>query len=141
MQTKATVISVDGKFAIVETERTSACEGCHKATDGGCSVCSMMGSDKKLSARALNTVGARVGDRVAVESHTGRMLWYAALVFLLPLFLALAGWGIATLITDQLLWHVLGGAIGFVGCFAGIFIYSKCLDRNRCDIEITEILE
>ena len=141
MQTKATVISVDGKFAIVETERTSACEGCHTAPDGGCSVCSMMGSDKKLSARALNTVGAKVGDRVAVESHTARMLWYAVLVFLLPLFLALAGWGIATVFTDQLLWHVCGGAIGFLGCFVGVFLYSKYLDRNRCDIEITEILE
>lgn len=140
MQTKATVISLDGNYAIVETERTSACEGCHKATDGGCSVCSMLGSDKKLAARALNTVGAKVGDRVSVESRTGRMLLYAALVFLLPLFLALAGWGIATLVTDLLHWHLIGAAIGFVGCFAGLFIYSKHLKNTRCDIEITEIL-
>ena len=140
MQTKATVISTEGEFAVIKTERTSACEGCHKATDGGCSVCSMLGSDKVLCTRALNKVEAKVGDTVMVESRTGRMLMYAALVFLLPLILALAGWGIASTLTDRLYWHLIAAAIGFVGCFAGLFFYSKHLKNSRCDIEITEIL-
>ncbi len=141
MQTKATVIALDGKFAIVETERTSACEGCHKAEDGGCSVCSLMGSQKKITAKALNRAGAQIGDRVAVESSTSRMLWYAVLVFLLPIVTALAGWGIAALITDVEYWHLIGACIGFIGTFIGIFFYSRFVKSKRCDVEIIEILK
>ena len=75
MQTKATVISVDGLYATVEAERNSACDGCHKAEEGGCSVCTLMGSDRKIATRAINEIGAKVGDRVVIESHDGRMLW------------------------------------------------------------------
>lgn len=140
MQTKATVKAVDGKYATVESERTSACDGCHKATDGGCSVCSLMGSNRKIAARALNTIGATVGDVVAIESNTPRMLWYAVLVFLFPIILCIVGWFVASNITNSLAWQALGGAIGFIVAFVIVFVYSKVLRNRRCDIEITEIL-
>ena len=90
MKTKAIVTAVDGRFATVETTRTSACEGCHKASEGeGCSVCSLMGGEQKLSSKAYNPVGAKVGDTVMVESSSARMLWYAALVFLVPILFAI----------------------------------------------------
>ena len=141
MKTIATVIAVNGGLATVETQRTSACEGCHKSEDGkGCSVCSLMGGDRKLSAVAKNAVGAKVGDRVAIESATGRMLWYACLVFLLPLIVALISYAIATQLTANSTWHLVGALIGFVGTFLGIFAYSKYIQKKRYDVEITEIL-
>lgn len=140
MQTKARVTAIDGKYATVEVQRTSACEGCHKATDGGCSVCSMLGSDRKMAARARNTVGAAVGDIVMIESKTSRMLWYALLVFILPIVLCIAGWFIASAITESQGLRVLGAAIGFVATFIGVFVYSKIIQKKSCDIEITEIV-
>jgi len=52
METKATVIATEGKYAIVETKRKSACDGCHKQKEGSsCAMCTLMG-DKRSSAPA-----------------------------------------------------------------------------------------
>ena len=142
MKTIATVTAVNGSLATVETQRTSACEGCHKSEDGkGCSVCSLMGGDRKISTKADNRIGAEIGDRVTIESATGRMLWYAGLVFLLPLVIALVAYGVSTLFTTIAVWRLLGALIGFAGTFAGIFAYSKYIQKNRCDVIITEIVQ
>ena len=141
MQTRARVIAVDGAYATVETTRTSACEGCHKAAEGNCSVCSLMGSGRKIEAKAYNGIGAVVGDSVAIESYTGRMLWYALLVFILPIVAGLGLWGISTAVTEFPLWQALSGVLGVALSFVGIFFYSKRIQKARCDIEITEILD
>ena len=80
MKVKAKVISTDGIFALVESERLSACDGCHKHAEG-CSVCSLMGSNKKITSRAKNNIGASVGDEVEIETETKTVLFYAVLVF------------------------------------------------------------
>ncbi len=141
MKTTATVIATDGEYATVETERTSACDGCHKSAEGGCSVCSLMASGRKLSVRAANPLHAAVGDRVTVESSTGRMLRYAALVFLLPLLLMLAGWGIAAAFDATAGIQALAGLGGFVVAFAIVYIYAAAVRKKRCDVEITGILK
>ena len=140
MQTKATVIAVDGAYATVETTRTSACDGCHKAEEGNCSICSLMGTGRKIQAKAYNGIGACVGDSVAIESLTGRMLWYALLVFILPIVIGLACWGVASAVTSSSLWQALCGVGGVLLSFVGIFFYSNRIQKTRCDIEITEIL-
>ena len=142
MRTKAKVISLNGELAVVETQRVSACEGCHKAEEGnGCSVCTLMGaSDRALQAKAINRAGARVGDVVWIESATSRMMLYAALVFLLPLFMAVVGFGVAFAVTENSTWHLLGGAMGFVLSFIVVFLYSRLVGKTRCDIEITEVI-
>ncbi len=138
MKTKATVIKTDGRFATVETERTSACDGCHKSEEGGCSVCSLMGSNRKIETRAENSIGAAVGETVYIESQTGRMLWYGALVFLMPLIATILGWVIVSLITPELLWQFFGGVFGFVAAFTGIYIYARAVKNKRVDVVITE---
>lgn len=140
MQTKAIVTEIHDTYAIVVTERTSACDGCHKAQEGGCSVCSLMSSDRKMSARASNEIGAQVGDRVAIESDTGRMLFYAALIFVLPLVLGIVAWAIVSAFTDSTAAQALGGFGGFLLCFLAVFLYSRSLKDRRCEIKITEIL-
>lgn len=140
MQTKATVTEVHASYAIVTTERTSACDGCHKAEEGGCSVCSLMGSDRKMSARAINDVGACVGDTVLIESNTARMLWYAALIFVLPLVAGILVWAIVSVFTDSAALLALGGFGGFFLSFFAVFLYSRSMKEKRCEIRITEIL-
>lgn len=143
MKTVATVISVSGGFATVETERTSACEGCHKMSEDGkgCAVCSLVGgSGRKFQARAENPVGAKVGDRVSVESTTSRVLFYAVLVFILPLVLCAIGWGIAAAVTTEPLWQAVGALSALVISFIALRIYSGVLKKRRADVVITEIL-
>ncbi len=142
MKTIAEVIRVDGELAQVKTMRTSACEGCHKNADGkGCSVCTLMGADREMIAKAYNRAGARVGDRVYIESSTRRMIGYAGLVFLLPLLLALLGWGIASMITATEWIRAVSALGGFVLALSVAILYSRFVGQNRCDIEITEILQ
>ena len=140
MQTKATVTSIDGAFATVEAERTSACDGCHKAEEGGCSVCSLMGSDRKIATRANNPLGAKIGDRVLIESKTSRMLWYGALVFILPIVVALLAWGIVSQFTSAIATPAIAALIGFALVLICVSIYSKKVLACRCDVEIVEIL-
>lgn len=142
MKTIATVIATDGQIATVEVERTSACEGCHKNEDGkGCSVCSLMGGERKFSARAYNEIGAKIGDRVMIESRTDRVIWYAVLVFVLPLLVALLGYGVASVFFVSDAWRVVCALIGFVGSFIVLWLYSGHVQKRRCDIVITEISE
>lgn len=141
MQTTAIVTEVNESYAIVLTERTAACDGCHKAEEGGCSVCSLMASNRKMSAKAINEVGASVGDLVVVESDTGRMLWYAALIFLLPLVAAILVWGIVASVTDSVVMQAVGGFGGFLVSLFSMCLYSRAVKNRRCEIRITEILK
>ena len=140
MQTKAVVVAVDGNFATVETERKSACDGCHKAEEGGCSVCSLMGGNRKIATKAYNSIGAKVGDVVSIESKSSRMLAYGALVFILPIVLALLAWGVVSLFTSNIAAQTIAAFAGFAICFAGIALYSKKILAGRCDVEIVEIV-
>ena len=142
MKTYATVIAVDGKIATVETQRTSACEGCHKATEeGGCSVCSLMGGNRSIATRADNSLGATVGDRVAIESSTGRMLWYAVLVFLLPLLVGALLYGAVAWRFGNTPWCLAGFGVGFLGTFGAVCAYSEIVRKKRCDVRIIEIIK
>ena len=142
MRTEATVVAIRDGRATVETQRLSACEGCHKATEGeGCSVCTLMGGNRALRAEAENPIGAVVGNRVVIESRTSRMLWYATLVFLCPIVLAILAYVLASSLSMLPLWQTLFPLFAFVGTFLGIFVYSKSVQKKRCDIVIVEILE
>ncbi|MBQ7322325.1 MAG: SoxR reducing system RseC family protein [Clostridia bacterium] len=143
METRARVVGVDPKSgtATVESRRTSACEGCHKNTDGsGCEVCALMGSDPVLRSRADNALGARVGDTVTVTTATSRVLGYAALVFLLPLLCGAAGYLLASALTPHAALRAGAALCGFVLAFAALRIYSARVISRRCDVTITAIL-
>lgn len=141
MQTKAVVVAINKDFATVETERKSACEGCHKAEEGGCSVCSLMGGDQKIATQAHNSIGAKVGDVVIIESRTTRILWYGLLVFILPIVIALLAWGISSQFTDHAAIQTVAAFAGFAACLLGVALYSKRVLACRCDVEIIEIVK
>lgn len=141
MKTTATVVELNGGIATVETERTSACERCHKMSEGnGCSVCSLMGSGRKIRSKAENRAQAKIGDRVVVETATSRVLLYAALVFVLPILLAVAGWFVAGIFSSEPLWRGIGAAIGFALTFVGLRIYSGAIGKRKADAVITEVV-
>lgn len=142
MVTEALVISAAGASAVVEVRRKAACDGCHKNKDGaGCSICTLTGSDAKLSLRVRNPLGAVPGQRVRVETDSKRVLGYAWLVFLLPLLMAALGWWIGGMLGDSEAWQAGGALVGMAVSFIGVGAYSAIIVSRRCDAEIVEILE
>lgn len=96
--------------------RQSACSGdCHQ-----CSGCGAVQQTMIVTAR--NPIGARPGDLVTIESETGPVLTAAAVLYLLPLVLFVAGY----LIGMQ--WG-LGGLVG-VSAFALGIVLAVVYDRH-----------
>ncbi|MBP2625513.1 MAG: positive regulator of sigma RseC/MucC [Firmicutes bacterium] len=79
-QQEGIVVEVSGRIAKVKTSRHNDCENC-----GACPGNSAMILD------ALNTMGAKLGQRVLVKIQEINMLKAAFTVYILPLFAAFVG--------------------------------------------------
>ncbi len=93
----ARVVAVDGPYAWVESERTSACGQC--SAKGSCAsgaLARLLGR-RSVRLRALNRAAAVVGDRVTIGIDEGVLLRGALLMYGLPLagLLAAAATGLA----------------------------------------------
>lgn len=143
MESIGRVIETSGEIATVEVRRASACEGCHKNAEGGCAVCGLLGGEKirTMKTKVGNGIGAKIGDVVRIETPNEKTLLWAAIVFLLPLVLTAAGFGIACAATDRAVWRAVGAALGFVLCFAGLRVVSGILGKRPPEATITEIVE
>ncbi len=82
LRTVGTVIAVDGENATVAFKRSKACGDCH--------ACISFGTDQAQTA-IRNTLGAAIGDRVAIELHQGSVFKASLILYGLPLVLLLAG--------------------------------------------------
>ncbi len=141
METRAVVISLDGEYAVVRTDRKSACDGCHKQNDAhGCAMCTLMGDKASLESRARNLAGAHVGDTVLLRTPSSRVLGYSALVFLFPLGLALLLYLAAGLLPFGSTGQYLAAACGFAGAFALLAVYSRRVIAPRCDAAVVSVL-
>lgn len=101
--------------------RESACSGdCHK-----CAGCGAVQQTMIVTAR--NPIGARPGDMVTIVSETGPVLKAAAVLYLLPLVLFVAGY----LVGMQ--WK-LGGLLGASGFALGILLavaYDRLVMKKK----------
>lgn len=122
MQQRAAVKTLlpDGR-AVLTVARRSACSGdCH--TCGGCGAV-----EQTLTLTADNPVGAVCGDIVYVESAGGQVLGAAALVYLLPLLLFLAGYLVSLSLGG---WAAaIGGACFALGLVPAV-LYNRRLKKN-----------
>ncbi|MEE0970677.1 MAG: SoxR reducing system RseC family protein [Clostridia bacterium] len=140
MKVKATVKDINYKYAIVESRRYSACEGCHKSNDG-CSVCSLLGSDKVISVKVKNTLNANIGDEVEIESDTKTVVFYAFIVFFLPIVMMIAIYFISSLYTKSEFLRCILALSGLAFAFFGLWLYSKFNVSKRCDSRIVRIIK
>ena len=135
-----TVVAVNDDIATVSFMRASACEGCHKQAEG-CAACSLLGGNRRHNARARNPIGARTGDRVRVATPEGRVVAYAALVFLFPILLAFCGYAIGTVV-----WGTVGyaaglcAAAGFLLAMMLLMFVSHRMAKRPPDAEIVAVL-
>ena len=90
-------------------------------------------------AEVENKLGAKVGDTVEIESESGVILSYAALVFILPIAVCALFYYITYSIFGTESAGVIGAAAGFVLCFAGIAVFDRTRKNKKKDIKIVEI--
>ena len=112
--------SQDGT-AQVACLRQSACSGdCHQ-----CSGCGAV--EQTMLFTAQNPIGAKPGEMVLVESATGPVLQAAAVLYLLPLALFIAGY----LVGMQ--WHIcaLVGCLAFGLGIALVVAYDRLIMKKK----------
>ena len=121
----------EGRAEVIRV-RESACSGdCHK-----CSGCGA--AQQTMIFTAENAIGAREGDLVMVSSGSAAVLKAAAVLYLLPLALFLAGY-----LLGQSLWR-LGLLFGILGVALGIVLiklYDKRFSKKELVYTITSFAE
>ena len=121
-QTVRVVQTYEDATARVIHIRQSACSGdCHK-----CSGCGA--AQQTLLLTADNPIGAKVGDVVVIQSRSGPVLAAAAVLYLLPLALFLAGYILGALLWTQGLWM---GLAGFVLAVALAIVYDRLVLKKK----------
>lgn len=110
----------------ISVKRVSACS--HNCAD--CAGCASMVHTPEVTAVAEDVFGAKAGQRVTVESASGRVLWYAFLLYLLPFAGLFAA---AALLQGQGDAVAAGGSVlAFVGVLAGVSIpLERYLRRHK----------
>lgn len=141
MRQRAVVVEVHGEYATVETSRRTMCDGCAKGggCGGHCEITGLVASNGKMRAEVENKLGAKVGDTVEIESESGVILSYAALVFILPIAVCALFYYVTYSIFGTESAGVIGAAAGFVLCFARIAVFDRTRKNKKKDIKIVEI--
>lgn len=91
LETRATVIRVEGTEAIVEAEQGGGCGSCGGGKGCSSGKLSQMLCVRPREFRVTNEVNARVGDQVLVGVADGLLLRSALILYGLPMLLLFAG--------------------------------------------------
>lgn len=120
------VVGVEGRFALVQTQRQAACGGCQSSSSCGTSaLAKLFSSTSSAPMRVENTLNVNVGDQVRLKLDESRLVLHAFMAYGLPLiglFLSaiLMKWlGLSLLgftVSQAELLSILGGVFGV---FAG----------------------
>ena len=122
MQQRVKVVSCEPNgMARVSVLRQSACSGdCHKCA--GCGA-----AEQTMLFTAVNAIGARPGDLVTVESASAPVLKAAAILYMVPLVLFIAGYLLG------MRWQ-LGGLTGLLAFALGIGVaiaYDRLVMKKK----------
>ncbi len=118
------VIKTSAGTALVKTNRSSACESC--SSSGSCAA-----KGDEMEVEAINSVGARDGDRIMLSFATTSFLKATFLLYIFPVIClvigAVAGQKFATYTNfDE---SVLSAATGFVFFFFSVIMIKSMGNR------------
>jgi sigma-E factor negative regulatory protein RseC len=127
IETRGVVATVEGKYALVETERAVGCGHC-QGKGCGTTALSRLACSGKREVRALNKPQARAGDRVLVGIADGAVLKGAGVVYALSLVLLTLG---------ALAGNAYGGDLGAgLGALAGLaagLLFARAYNHRQRD--------
>ncbi len=89
IEERAKVVSVEAGFAWVETQRTSTCGSCSANKGCGTGVVAKVVGQRLSRVRAINTIGANVGDEIIIGLHDQALVRGSFAVYAVPLIVML----------------------------------------------------
>ena len=125
MKQKGIVKEIGDGVAIVSLLKEEVCCSC-----SGRKFC---GSAKRVDVKVKNSLDAEIGDTVEIETASEKVLGFAALVFLVPVILAVALY-LAFLTVNQ----TVASLAAFLG-FMIPFVFAYVLDKKKKDNFLPEI--
>lgn len=133
LETRAIVIRIEGAEAVVEAGQGGGCGLCGGKGGCGSSKLSQLFCTQPRQFRVRNEAGVCVGDEVQVSMAEGALLRGAAMVYLLPLLLLLAGGGLGSYWAgDNPVSHDIWAACGaLIGLAAGFALARQLALRQR----------
>lgn len=125
----ATIISTKDNIAVIEVSRKAMCDGCHKSgcDGGGCPMSGLFSAGGKMTANAVNKIGAKPGDTVAVETSDKEVLSLAVLIFMVPIILGWLFYSIASFLGASAALCTVFAVIGF----AAVFPFLRIAEKRR----------
>jgi len=134
------VRKVNGKLVDVEIARSTSCGEKCSSCRGGCSGTGIIASLE-------NSVGAKVGDVVRIESKSSSIVWSALFVYLLPLVMMVLGMVFGGRIMRNIYPGINSDLSGLVLGFSALVLFYfllRTVDRwllfNRKQPIITKII-
>lgn len=131
METRAIVIKLDGREALVEATQGGGCGNCDSENGCGSGKMSQLFCSEPRRFRVRNDANAQVGELVQVALPEGVLLRSALLMYMLPLILLLCGaaagsqWAAGAGSADA--YAALGGLAGLVSGF----VLAKALSLRQ----------
>lgn len=132
MKEVGTVIKTEGDLCRISVRRKSAC-------GENCASCKATCSSREHICTAKNSVGAKTGDRVVVETDSRKVLKSAFLVYILPILVFLAVFAAVLECGKSQLISALCAIFGAAAVFVGLRIYDS---KKESEImpNVTDIL-
>ena len=134
MEVVGTVISVDKNLATISVRRTSAC-------GENCANCKSVCQGTTVQSSAENTVGARVGDVVKVESSTKDVLRAAVVLYIVPVLVAIIVAIISYGNNANDIFMILASVISFFASFVFLKRFEKKLTPKSYITKIIKVVE
>ena len=132
MRERATVLKTAGKIAVLQIEKSPACEGCR--------ICAFKAGKSRVKVKALNAAGAKKGDTVIVQAEKDNRTLASFFAYIVPVLLAGAGVLIGALCKLEELYIVLLCLGGLALGFGAVFAIDKLLARSRgFGMEVVEV--
>ena len=113
------VLEIKGNMALVRFLRESACGG-NCASCGGC-------ASKPIEKWIENTLDVSKGDTVYVKSSSGKILWSAFILYIVPLIMFFIGYYISCIFLSEKSSSIIG-VIAFFMSFIIVKRYGSSLD-------------
>lgn len=130
LETRATVVRIDGQYALVQANHGNGCEQCN-GKGCGTGKLSRLFCSKPRQFRVGNPINAGINDEVIVSVTDGSVFQGIALVYMLPLLLLFFGATLGNILTAHLEQRDVYSAIGaFAGLVAG-FVMAKWISLRQ----------
>ena len=143
IEERATVVRLDDRYAVVETQQRAACGGCHSA--GSCSTTVLSGLFKRRpnQLKVLNPIKAQPGERVIIGLQEPVLLKTSFSAYLLPLVCLLLSAILLHQLTPDSMSHlgelptVIGGLLGLI---LGLYLFKVFAERNASDPDCQAVI-